>query len=73
VSEAMRKQGAEMGYSIPDVIVDGEVIEANPPHKLLQTTYAHLSARVRSRRSSRLTMTSSPGTLASTARWSART
>jgi len=36
-SEAMKKAGAEMGYPTPDVVNDGEVIEANPPHKLVQT------------------------------------
>jgi uncharacterized protein YndB with AHSA1/START domain len=36
-SEAMKKAGAEMGYPIPDVAVDGEVIEADPPNKLVQT------------------------------------
>jgi uncharacterized protein YndB with AHSA1/START domain len=25
------------GFGLPEVIVDGEVIEANPPHKLVQT------------------------------------
>jgi uncharacterized protein YndB with AHSA1/START domain len=36
-SEAMKKAGAEMGFPTPDVMVDGEVIEADPPHKLVQT------------------------------------
>ena len=36
-SEAMKKAGAEMGFPTPDVVVDGEVIEANAPHKLVQT------------------------------------
>ena len=36
-SEAMKKAGAEMGVPTPDVIVDGEVIEADPPRKLVQT------------------------------------
>lgn len=36
-SESMRKHGAEMGFEVPDVIADGEVIEADPPHKLVQT------------------------------------
>jgi uncharacterized protein YndB with AHSA1/START domain len=36
-SEAMRREGAEMGYPIPDVVVDGEVVEADPPRKLVQT------------------------------------
>jgi uncharacterized protein YndB with AHSA1/START domain len=36
-SEAMKKAGAEMGFPTPDVIVDGEVVEADPPRKLVQT------------------------------------
>jgi uncharacterized protein YndB with AHSA1/START domain len=36
-SEMMRVHGAEMGYPIPDVVVDGEVIEADPPRRLVQT------------------------------------
>jgi len=36
-SEAMKKAGAEMGFPTPDVVVDGEVIEADPPRKLVQT------------------------------------
>jgi uncharacterized protein YndB with AHSA1/START domain len=36
-SEEMKKSGEEMGFPTPDVIVDGEVIEADPPRKLVQT------------------------------------
>ena len=36
-TEAMKKAGAEMGFATPDVMVDGEVIEADPPHRLVQT------------------------------------
>jgi uncharacterized protein YndB with AHSA1/START domain len=36
-SEAMKKAGAEMGFPTPDVIIDGEVVEADPPNKLVQT------------------------------------
>jgi uncharacterized protein YndB with AHSA1/START domain len=36
-SDMMRVHGAEMGYPIPDVVVDGEVIEADPPRRLVQT------------------------------------
>src|SRR5712691_4924622 len=36
-SEAMKQGGAAMGYEVPDVAVDGEVIEADPPRKLVQT------------------------------------
>jgi uncharacterized protein YndB with AHSA1/START domain len=36
-TEAMRDAGARMGLAVPDVMVDGEVIEADPPHRLVQT------------------------------------
>jgi uncharacterized protein YndB with AHSA1/START domain len=36
-SDAMRVHGEEMGYPIPDVVADGEVVEADPPRKLVQT------------------------------------
>lgn len=36
-SEEMRKVSGEMGYRIPDVVVDGEVLEVDPPRKLVQT------------------------------------
>ena len=36
-TEAMKKAGARMGFSTPDVMVDGEVIEADPPRRLVQT------------------------------------
>jgi uncharacterized protein YndB with AHSA1/START domain len=35
--DAMRAGSAEMGYDLPEVIVDGEVIESDPPRKLVQT------------------------------------
>ena len=36
-SEEMKKAGAEMGFPTPDIMIDGEVIEADPPRKLVQT------------------------------------
>jgi uncharacterized protein YndB with AHSA1/START domain len=36
-SEAMKAAGERMGFVTPDVIVDGEVIESDPPNKLVQT------------------------------------
>jgi uncharacterized protein YndB with AHSA1/START domain len=36
-SEAMVTESRKRGFPIPDVIVDGEVIEADPPRKLVQT------------------------------------
>jgi uncharacterized protein YndB with AHSA1/START domain len=35
--ETVKKIGEAMGQPIPDPMVDGEVIEADPPHKLVQT------------------------------------
>jgi uncharacterized protein YndB with AHSA1/START domain len=35
--EAVVQGSKEMGYPVPDVMVDGEVIEADPPNKLVQT------------------------------------
>jgi uncharacterized protein YndB with AHSA1/START domain len=36
-SEEMRAGAATMGFTLPDVLVDGEVIECDPPRKLVQT------------------------------------
>ena len=36
-TDEMKRASAEMGWPCPDVIVDGEVIEADPPRKLVQT------------------------------------
>lgn len=36
-SDEMREAGKAQGYEIPDVIIDGEVIEADPPRKLVTT------------------------------------
>jgi uncharacterized protein YndB with AHSA1/START domain len=36
-SEAMKEAGEQMGFVTPDVIIDGEVIESDPPNKLVQT------------------------------------
>jgi uncharacterized protein YndB with AHSA1/START domain len=35
--EEMRKQAAAAGLPLPDVMVDGEVVEADPPRRLVQT------------------------------------
>jgi uncharacterized protein YndB with AHSA1/START domain len=36
-SEAMKRGAEANGIAIPDVVVDGEVLEADPPHRLVQT------------------------------------
>jgi uncharacterized protein YndB with AHSA1/START domain len=36
-TERMKAKGAEIGLSVPDVMSDGEVVEADPPRKLVHT------------------------------------
>jgi uncharacterized protein YndB with AHSA1/START domain len=33
----MKRAAAGMGWTLPEVIVDGEVVEADPPRRLVQT------------------------------------
>lgn len=36
-SDEMKKSGAEMGFEVPDVAVDGEVVEVDAPRRLVLT------------------------------------
>jgi uncharacterized protein YndB with AHSA1/START domain len=36
-TDAMKEFAAQNGFPMPDVIVDGEVVEADPPRRLVQT------------------------------------
>ena len=36
-SEAMKRGAEAAGIPMPDVVVDGEVLETDPPHRLVQT------------------------------------
>jgi uncharacterized protein YndB with AHSA1/START domain len=36
-SEPMKRGAAAAGIPLPDVVVDGEVLETEPPHRLVQT------------------------------------
>jgi uncharacterized protein YndB with AHSA1/START domain len=36
-TDRIKREGEAMGFTTPDVMVDGEVIEAEPPRKLVQT------------------------------------
>jgi uncharacterized protein YndB with AHSA1/START domain len=60
-SEAMRRHGAEMGYPIPDVVVDGEVVEADPPRKLVQTWRMLMDPGMAAEGFTRLTFEIEPG------------
>ena len=36
-TDDMKRASAEMGWELPEVIVDGEVVEVDPPRRLVQT------------------------------------
>jgi uncharacterized protein YndB with AHSA1/START domain len=36
-SDDMRRASEKMGFDIPDVVADGEILESDPPRKLVQT------------------------------------
>lgn len=36
-SDEMREASTRMGWPLPEVIVDGEVVESDPPHRLVHT------------------------------------
>src|SRR5207247_9441543 len=55
-SDDMKKARAEMGGGpTPDVIVDGEVVESDPPRKLVQTWRMLMDPQTEAERFTRLT------------------
>ena len=60
-TEEMRTGGAAMGYTIPDVLVDGEVLECDPPHKLVQTWRSLMDPATAAEGFTRLTYEIAPG------------
>jgi len=54
-SAEMRTFAAEQGFPMPDVIVDGEVIESDPPRKLVQTWRMTMTHELASAAFTRLT------------------
>ena len=60
-SEEMRAGGAAMGYTIPDVLVDGEVLECDPPRKLVQTWRSLMDPATAAEGFTRLTYEIAPG------------
>ncbi|MET0425725.1 MAG: SRPBCC family protein [Actinoplanes sp.] len=36
-TEEMHESGRQHGFSVPDTIIDGEVVESDPPRRLVQT------------------------------------
>ena len=54
-TEEMKRAAAEMGWPMPDVIVDGEVLEVDPPRKLVQTWRMLMDPTIAAEGFSRLT------------------
>ena len=54
-NDAFRKAAADNGVSLPEVIVDGEVIESDPPRRLVQTWRMLMDPRTSAEPFTRLT------------------
>jgi uncharacterized protein YndB with AHSA1/START domain len=54
-SEAMKEGGRQMGIHVPDLAVDGEVIEVDPPRRLVQTFRMLMDAQLEAEGFTRLT------------------
>jgi uncharacterized protein YndB with AHSA1/START domain len=55
-SEGMKTGSAEMGYPLPpEVIIDGEVLEADPPRRLVQTWRMNMDPTCQAEGHTRLT------------------
>jgi uncharacterized protein YndB with AHSA1/START domain len=54
-SPEMVEGGKAMGYVTPDIIIDGEVVEADPPRKLVQTWRMLMDERMAAEGFTRLT------------------
>jgi uncharacterized protein YndB with AHSA1/START domain len=52
---AMLAGAAEAGFDVPDVLVEGEVIEVDPPHKLVQTWHFLMDPEMKEEGVTRLT------------------
>lgn len=62
-SDAMKQAGAAKGFPVPEEIVDGEVLEADPPNRLVQTWRMLMDPEIASEGFTRLTyeIEQSPG------------
>lgn len=60
-SDAMKKVGAARGFQVPDVAVDGKVIESDPPRKLVLTWRMVMDPEMAAEGFTRLTYEIEPG------------
>jgi uncharacterized protein YndB with AHSA1/START domain len=54
-TEEMKRVSAEMGWELPEIIVDGEVVEVDPPRRLVQTWRMAMDPTAKAEGFSRLT------------------
>ena len=54
-SEAMKEAGAAKGWPVPDEIVEGEIVEADPPRRLVQTWRLMMDPELAAEGATRLT------------------
>jgi uncharacterized protein YndB with AHSA1/START domain len=54
-SDEMKQASAAMGWDLPDIVVDGEVLEADPPRRLVQTWRMAMDPTAKAEGFSRLT------------------
>ena len=54
-TEPMKQASAAMGWDLPEIIVDGEVLEADPPRRLVQTWRMAMDPTAKAEGFSRLT------------------
>ena len=54
-SDAMKAHGARMGAEVPDVAIEGEVIEADPPRRLVMTFHMVMDPELAAEPTTRLT------------------
>jgi uncharacterized protein YndB with AHSA1/START domain len=60
-SDEMKQGGAAMGHTVPDVAVDGEVIEVDPPRRLVMTWRMLMDAQLAAEGFTRVTYEIEPG------------
>jgi uncharacterized protein YndB with AHSA1/START domain len=54
-SEGMKQASAAMGWELPEIVVDGEVLEVEPPRRLVQTWRMAMDPTAKAEGFSRLT------------------
>ncbi len=60
-TEGFRAGAEARGNTLPEIIIDGEVIEADPPRRLVTTFRMHMDARLAAEPYSRITHEIKPG------------